>query len=351
MAIPKALQAQIDEAERIQKAVYGQPEEPKAEEPPASEPEPKPEEQAEPTEAAPPENTNAEAQVSEAQGEEDRSKRRKPFERDDAEAWKSRYLSFQGVHRQTVAQLQQQIDDLSKKLEESLKKPEPKPEGTKPQKRVTEKDVEAYGSDLIDVIHRKALDAAEEIVDALKKDHATEVESLKSELAKAREELGHVVHNQAQTAEERFYSELDNRVSGWEEIQASDECQAWLESKVPGTRMTWDDVLKGSAQNFDSKAAVEVFQAFFSQYPQFNPNRKPESKSQERASELQRQVAPPKSTAAAPASVNGKKVYTSTEFEAESNRIIRLSKQGKYDEAAQIESELNAAMSEGRVRP
>jgi hypothetical protein len=46
-----------------------------------------------------------------------------------------------------------------------------------------------------------------------------------------------------------------------------------------------------------------------------------------------------------------RRIYSAAEYESETLRAIRFNKTGKYEEATQIETDLNAALMEGRIRP
>jgi hypothetical protein len=109
--------------------------------------------------------------------------------------------------------------------------------------------------------------------------------------------------------------------------------------------------LKDAARRGSAQKAAEIFKQFLMAHPELDHNRQAAAKART-SQELQRQVAPARSSAApAPTAAGQKRVYTSQEFENETLRVIRLSKQGKFDEAGRIEADLNAAMAEGRVRP
>ena len=169
--------------------------------------------------------------------------------------------------------------------------------------------------------------------------------------------MGEVVESTAKSASERFFETLDARLPGWDKVQATAECQEWLGKRIPGTALLWDSALKEAASRRDVKTVLEIFDGFFAQHPNLDPRKSapapapaadpaPPSPRQE----LERQVAPSKSSAAAP-SANAKRTYTGAEYAAESNRLLRLMQQNKADAAAQLEAELNAALAEGRVTP
>ena len=328
MALPKQVQAQVHVAEEYDKQVAAaqQAAEPKPEDEQQQSSEPEPEKQSqEPVSVETP----------------------KPTEEDAT--WKQRYLSLQGQYNSQVPTLQQQVrqltdsmDQLQVKLKEQKAEPQSEPE---PSQLVTNKDVEAFGEDLVDLARR----IAKEEFGRRESKYIKQIEALEGQLTKAEGQVGEVVQSQAKTAQDRFFENLNSTLPTWEAIQATDDCQTWLATRIPGSQATWNDALLNAAGRQDVSAVKEVFDTFFERYPAHNPSAKKQQQSNARQ-ELNRQVAPGKSTASTPSSQNGR-IYTSADYIAESNRIVRLSQQGKHDQAMQLQTELDAAQTEGRIRP
>jgi len=337
VSLPAAIQKQVEEAERIQAALAGTPEPAPTE----SEPAPAAAEDSTPT----PTGESTEKPTTQPPAE---LRPKKSFDKDDDDTWRQRYFGLQGVFNAQVPALQQQVKDLAARLaaaEAQARQPTPTAAEKTATPRVTEKDVEAFGSDLIDVIDRKA----QEVVERQATAYEGRIAELEQALAKANAQLGNVTQTQVQNSKERFFAHLDSKVPNWNEVQGTSEAQEWLGTKVPGTQWTWDDVLKDAAANHDGTRAVEVFNQLLKAYPQFAP---PAGNTKSGSRELQRQVAPAKSSSASAPSPSGtKRIFTAAEFGSEMDKVIRLNMQGKYDEAKRIESELNAAMADGRIRP
>ena len=234
------------------------------------------------------------------------------------------------------------MDQLQVKLKEQKAEPQSEPE---PSQLVTNKDVEAFGEDLVDLARR----IAKEEFGRRESKYIKQIEALEGQLTKAEGQVGEVVQSQAKTAQDRFFENLNSTLPTWEAIQATDDCQTWLATRIPGSQATWNDALLNAANRQDVQSVKEVFDTFFEKYPAHNPSAKKQQQSNARQ-ELNRQVAPGKSTASTPSSQNGR-IYTSADYIAESNRIVRLSQQGKHDQAMQLQTELDAAQTEGRIRP
>lgn len=329
MPLPKQVQAQADALAAFEKQVQG---EPKPTEQPLTDP-PKDPQDSVPAPAPAPVDPP------------------KPAD-DDSATWRQRYLSLQGQYNSQVPALQQQVQTLMEsvgRLTDQLKAREaPPPQPETPAELVTKKDVEAFGEDLVDLARR----IATEEFGKRESKYIRQIEALQGQLAEAKGKVGEVVESTAKSAREVFFEKLDGRLPGWDEVQRTAECQQWLGTRIPGTTATWDAALKEAASRLDVKTVLEVFEVFFKAHPDLDPNKPAPAPAPSTAKqELQRQVAPSKSTATAPAAAQGKRVYTGAEYTAESNKLLRLMQQGKVDEVARLQAELDAALSEGRVTP
>ena len=154
MSLPKSVQAQIDEANRLQAALSAQGE-------------PAPVEEAQ----DPPQET-----IPEAKQEPEPETRQIPdARRDDEATWEQRYKSYEGHWRaeierarqntltaqEQMAQMQQELNALRDQLN---RPPEPAPEPG-----VTDADIETFGSDLVGFTERaarKAVADAQKVWDA-----------------------------------------------------------------------------------------------------------------------------------------------------------------------------------------
>lgn len=317
--LPKQLQAQADAAEQWDKS--NNPQE-------VTEPAVK----VEPTSEAAPEPTVAPAPVVQ-----------EPTKPADPQ-WEHKFKTLQGMYNAHVPALQQQVKELSAKVEELGKAPPVKPAEPDDKPLVTSQDEEAFGKDLLDVARR----IAKEEFSRERKEYQKMISTLNDKLEKTSGKVGEVVESNQRNSFDAFLDKLANRLPNWEQIQATDECQTWLDTRVPGTHITWDAALKNAANNQDVGSVVEVFGEFFKQYPQHNPV-KP---SVEQKSGLESQVSPNKARGGqGPAAPAAKKIYSAQEYSDESMKQLRFTKAGKHKEAEAIERELNAALLEGRVTP
>lgn len=270
--------------------------------------------------------------------------------RDEFGLLEQRYKSLQGMWQSAesrlrqsqaqVAELTQRLEELSTKVEQQSQAPQPETSAL-----VTDKDTEAFGSDLIDLARR----ISREEFGTREKQLLGQISKLEQQLSAASQQVGAVVDSQVQTAQERFYSALDGALPDWEALQATAEGQQWLVTRIPGTQATWNDALQDAARTFNAGRALEVFEAFLTQHPRLDKRKKAQPQ-QDTRPELQRQVAPSRAATAA-STPSGKRTYSARDYTTEMDRVVQLNKQRKYDEAAALETELGTALAEGRVTP
>ncbi len=314
--LPKQLQAQVDAI-----AEWEKPAEPAVTEPKVEEPKPEPAPVAvEPAAPAPEITKPAEPQ------------------------WEHKFKTLQGMYNAHVPALQAQVKELMAKVEDLTKRSETKPaEESTDKPLVTAEDEQAFGKDLLDVARR----IAKEEMARERKDYQKHIADLTAKLEKTSGKVSEVVESNQRSSFDVFLDKLSTRLPNWESVQATEECQAWLDTRVPGTNISWDAALKNAANNQDVGAVVEVFGEFFKQYPKYNPTKPAEPKPS-----LEGQVSPAKAKGGSgPAAPAAKRIYTAQDYTDESMKQLRLAKAGKEKEADAIERELNAALIEGRVLP
>lgn len=328
MGLPKQIQRQVEEVKRLEEAIAAekQPQQPEqqAQDPAANEPQ-----AVESVAEQPKQEVRVEAQPIEA----------KPQQPDSEVAkWEHKYKSLANHYTAFAKEQNAKIADLTRQLEELSKKVVEPQKAEPANKLVTDKDVEQFGDDLIDLQRRVAREVASH--------YEAKIAALEAKIAENDAALGSVTSQQQQSVAERFYAQLNAAVPQWEQWQETSECQEFLGSRVMGAKFTWNDVLQQAAQDADPARAAEVFKAFVQANPKFGA--KPQVKSNQ--AELARQVAPSKSRPGN-AVVGEKPVYSASDMDRMTQQIIKLSKAGKHDEAAALDAEMTAAYAEGRYKP
>lgn len=337
MALPRAVQAQAEEADRIQQAlaaaaaqaVGGQT--PEGESPAAN---------SFASETSAPQLVTPQ-QSAPASAPQEPAPQPQPTKVED---WEQKYRSLRGLYEQQVPQLRTElkqrdelVNNLSQRLQE-LEKRTPVPATTPAQpsqKLVTQQDVEAYGADLIDLIRR----AAQESVPST---WEQERQELMSKVAQLESKVGSV-STQSQTAvADAFWAGLERRVPDWQTLNTDPNFLQWLTERIPGTPVNRQSILDEANARWDAGAVAEVFDEYKATHA-----RAPAPVAQPAAPSLQSQVAPSRTRAAAPQAPTQERVWTSKdigEFYQQVRRgVIRP------EDAARIENEINAAVSAGRV--
>lgn len=323
MALPQAIQQQVEQAEALQQQVY----EPEAVTPPVEET---------PAQEAPPSNVvelphRADPPTAETQKSDNRT--------NDPEYWKSRFSTLQGKFNAEVPQLYQQLKEQGQQiaqLTKALQEREVKPEA-KTQSVVTEKDVDDYGQDLIDLIRRVSSESAEKVV-------ARASSELVERFGAMQEQVGHVTSKVEQTSAERFWDTVKRIVPDWTAVDNDPDWRDWLDTAPRFSKRTYRELAVEAISAGDAQAVAELV----AMWKGVSPSRPTSVPAPNPQAELQRQVTPSSSRSSTPPPQQSGRIWTRQEYEAAMDvRNVQRLGQKKADE---LEAEANAAVAEGRVR-
>lgn len=309
-ALPKQVVQQQREVEEIEKQLYAQPAE------------------AEQTDGAPvaSEGAPAETPTNEVPQNVVELKQEPPTD------WEQKYRTLKGMFDAEVPRLHEQNKDLARQLQtlsaqfDAMKKPaEPAPA------LVTDKDVETFGSDLIDVQRRVVREELKSELDARDK----RIAQLEAQLAQT--------GGQVETMS--FEQRLNLRVPDFVKLNSDPAWVAFLNEVDPLTGEPRRAYAQAVYNAGDVERVAKVVDLFRSMQGT------PDATRAQAKRELERQVAPSR-TATASAPVQGtEKFYTEAEMTRLFAKVRDLNIQGKYDEAQKLEAELSLAYVQGRVRP
>jgi hypothetical protein len=323
------VQQQAEEAERIEQELYA------ANEPTSPESEPVAEQQP-PPEAPPDEVEQPAAEVAQEA----------PQPPSDEETWQKRYLTLQGMFNAEVPRLNGRIKELETQLHQAVdqfrqaqKPTQPEPKAT--ERLVTEKDEEAFGSDLLDVVRRQA----KEIIQAERGQFQQVIEELKAENAQLHQQLGSVSERQGANDRNTYLAALDRNIPAFAQINSDPKFLAWLDEVDPMTGLNRKAYLDDAYQAFDVQRTAAIFNAW--------PGSKAftGTKSSPKA-ELAKQVAPSAArTASNPAANPNERVWSMSDIDAFYRDVSRGTYRGRDAEAQRIEAEIDLAVSQGRVKP
>lgn len=213
-----------------------------------------------------------------------------------------------------------------------------------PVRAATDKDVETFGPELIDLVTRIAgANAA-----TVKSELATHLRNVEGQVNRTASEVGTVKVSQQQTDRALYEQRLTEAVPNWRDVNATPEWLAWLAEFDPLLGSTRQAAVSTAYTSYD----VPRTAAFLNQYAALQRSveiDRPLTPQEE----LARQVSP-RATNAMPVttqtSATSGKVWTQAEISAFYTAAI----QGKYKanpaEKARIEAEIDTAVSQGRVR-
>ena len=317
MALPRQVEAQLRELEALEKQL-AEGQNPAPAEPAPTPAEPPQDQQPAPAEPKPvePTPTPTESVVAE-------------------EKWEQKYKTLKGMYDAEVPRLHADLRDLKAQVDNLRKAAETKPvEPTKPktaEKLVTDADVEAFGSDLIEVQRKVAREVAAEF--------RGELDAMRAENEKLREQL---TSTGTQVSEASFEQRLYRMVPDFEAVNADPKWIAWLNEVDPLLRAPRSTVAQQAFNRGDAEG-VAHYVAMFKQ------SVKPVEPTADKTEELERQLQPNRGAASTPPTSQKGKVYTSADIEKMFRKATDLGIKGRSDEAKKLEAEIDAAFMEGRV--
>ena len=322
MALPKAVQQQIEEADRLVGQINGD----------------------EPANA----ETGADVQPSDPPqdppndpppaAEDVVSQETKPDVVPD-ETWEKKYYVLQGKFDAEVPRLHSQLREMQAQVQQLIadKAALEAKKAEAPQQiesLITEQDREAFGPDLIDLIER-ATDAKVANLRAKEAELMSEIKELKGQ-------LGNVTERQVMSDKDRFLMGLGQQVPDWEALNTDQGFLGWLQQVDPVYGVPRQAALTTAYEALDVTRVASIFKAYKQTLPQPQATNKAKQ-------ELQRQVAPTRTrSTTTPADGVNEKIFTNQDIE----QFYSDWRRGFYDEqeAAEMEKQIHAAIAEGRIR-
>lgn len=258
------------------------------------------------------------------------------------DVWEARYKAVQGLFNKEVPALQQQVRQLTLQGQqaaeqlEALRKAEQVPTDAK-KPEVDPRDVESFGSDLVDMVQR----VIQAHLGGLVQKVESTVSSIDTRIAQLEREVQGTTQTVAMTAEQSFFERLTKQVPEWESINANEAFLAWLSEEDPVYGAPRQTALDAAQRSLNADRAAAVFRAFSGNQPTA-PAPKPNPLDKQVSP---RAVATPEPTPQANAQVLTQKQIT--DFYAD---LSRGKYRGREADAQRIEQVINQALAEGRVR-
>lgn len=275
----------------------------------------------------------------------------RPAEDENSETYAQRWRSLQGVYNHTLQkanQLEQRVHQLEAVIA-NMQQAAPAAEPQQSQQAghsVTDRDVETFGEDLIDVTRRVARDEIAQMQGTIL--------ALSNELAKLKgvvPVVNTVAANQRVSAEERFFNRLSQAVPDWSQINGNQRFHEWLLQRDPLTGITRQTYLEDAQQSHNVELVANIFNAWkeisgAAAMPQ------PQSKPNPAQSELEKQVAPGRSLAAVPntAASQEQRNWTPDAISKFYDDVRKGVYKGRESERAELERDIFLAQREGRIQ-
>ncbi len=330
MALPKAIQRQVEEADRLVDTLAGT----------------KPDGEGIPPETDPPDTTNQVVDPPQdpppAPPQPVSQEPSVPPTPPQDDSWLTKYHALKGKYDAEVPRLHAELREMKAQMQQLVAdKAAVEAKATKPQESqktlITEQDREAFGPDLIDLIER----AAESKLSAYGQ---REVE-LVNEIKTLKQELASVSERQGISDKDRFLMGLGQRVADWETLNVDPGFLEWLQQVDPVYGAPRQAALTAAYEVLDVDRVARIFNTY---KQTVTPPAQPQTQPQK--PDLQRQVAPTRSRSTTPpaASASNQRIFTQqeiTQFYDEWRRGFI-----DNDEAARMEKEITAAAAQGRVR-
>lgn len=277
-----------------------------------------------------------------------------PVQRDDFE---QKYRSIQGKYDVEIPVLRQQaqtFERINTSLAEQLAlvsadlnrlRATPAPqEPTAPVRAANDKDVETFGSELIDLITRVA--AAQTF--GLEQKLASHLAEIKQAVGRTNSEVGTVRQSQQQTDRALYEQRLTEQVPNWRAVNASPDWLAWLNEFDAVLGATRQAALSDAYTKFDSPRTVAFLKAYLDL-----PRSRPASAARTPQEELARQQSP-RASSQVPSQPQSSASDTRFWTQKEVGDFYTAVLQGKYKanpaEKARVEAQIDEAVATGRVR-
>lgn len=265
-----------------------------------------------------------------------------PAVKSEDESWRAKYLTLQGMFNAEVPRLQAQVKALVGQVAELQAKPQtPPPAPTA--SSITDKDVEAFGGDLLDVMKRQAAD----IVAQAEAKWSAERDALLGKISELSATSTSVREAQQASSQQQYFSALGAAVPDYEATNVDPAFLSWLGEVDPLSGLIRQEYLNNAFATLDVARTIALFTAWKPQAPApATPPAKTEAQKR-----LERQTAPSGSKASTPPPSGdvSTRVWTGAEIDQFYTEVRQGLYRGKEAEASAIEAQIDAAAASGRV--
>lgn len=320
MSLPEQIQKQVDEAKSIIEQHYGTPA---------------------PEGDAPALTPNAPAApVLEAAPETPAAPATPPAEE---KTFEQRWRSLQGIYNAQAQELNSTKQRITQ-LEQVLATMQSTPVAASPQPShgfVPKDTDDEYDDQMVDLMRRVA-----------KAEAGGELAALRAEVAQLRN-LAPVVNTvaatQRKTAADQFFADIAQAVPNWQSTNADPLFHEWLVTPDPMTGIARQTYLESAQNSLDSARAVNIFRAWSPQGSGTQAVTPPVTPPTSTITELERQIAPGRTTATAVPTQGSLRQWTPADVTAFYDEVRRGAYKGREAERVETERDLFRAQTEGRM--
>jgi len=250
------------------------------------------------------------------------------------EPWEQRFNVLRGKYDAEVPILHKQVRALEAELQSAMARLEVAAKAQQAQavSVVDPKDVESFGEDLVSMVDRVAKTSMGQTA----RDLAAKNAAMEAQIAAMAEQLKGTSTQLAVTAEQSFFERLSKSVPDWSQVNTDKGFLSWLAEADPVYGVPRQQALAAAQQRLDVDRVAAVFNAYTGG-----------SKAPKAADPLASMVSPKGASTVAPVAT-GSPVIT----QAQVSKFYDDGRRGVYSapEYARIESLINAALAEGRIR-
>ena len=179
------------------------------------------------------------------------------------EDWEHQFKSLKGRYDRDAEEkrrLNQQIVDMQRLMAQVVPAPPSEGSGVRfnvapppPGRRVTQKEVEEFGSELMDVVGRRAAEVYEPVL-----------QQLLGELNQVKRQVGGVQNTVVFDARVQMYKDLEREVPNWDAINNSPQFSGWLDQIDPISRQPRRNFLNSAHNSNATGQVVDIFRSFLS---------------------------------------------------------------------------------------
>lgn len=249
--------------------------------------------------------------------------------------------TFERINQTLSAQIAAQAERLAA-LERAPVTPAP---AAVPATAATAKDVETFGSELIDLITRIAGSQASAVTAQL----TPHFEQLRGAVERTNNEVGHVKTNVQQTERALYEQRLTEAVPNWRDVNATQEWLSWLAEFDPVLGKTRQEAVSESYVQYDAPRTAAFLNTYLAYQRSLAPTQ-PRTAQEELARQVSPRTSQAQTTPASETPATAKRIWSQSEI----SQFYTAAIQGKYKanpaEKQRIEQEIDLAVSEGRVR-